>query len=380
MTDLTSQPTNWIDQPGTLKQLAKRFSGQSLLAVDTESNSLYAYQEQVCLIQFSDLGDDYLIDPIALPDLTVLAPIFADTKIEKIFHAAEYDLICLKRDFEFQINNIFDTMQAARILGRENVGLASMLESELGIKIEKKFQRANWGERPLPAAMVSYARVDSHYLIPLRNILQQELQQKGLLELAREDFKRVTRVAPGVLEPEPPLYWRLPGSQALTPQQCGVLQALVEYRDLQARQANLPHFKVLSNDVLLSIATEMPITWDALADMPGLSARLRDRHAKGLVTAVKRGLKMAPPSRPSNHRRDEATLERMEILREWRKVTGRKLGVESDVVLPRDILEDIAIQAPANAKALQTIMKDLPWRFERFGTRILTAIHHKETK
>lgn len=378
MTEPTPQPSVWIDQPGNLKQLAKRFSGQPLLAVDTESNSLYAYQEQVCLIQFSDPVNDYLIDPIALPDLTALAPIFAESKIEKIFHAAEYDLICLKRDYEFQFTNIFDTMQAARILGRENVGLASMLESELGVKIEKKFQRANWGERPLPEAMVAYARVDSHYLIPLRNVLHGELERKGLLELAREDFKRVTRVAPGALEPEPPLYWRLPGSQALSQPQCGVLQALVEYRDRQARQANLPHFKVLSNDVLLSIATELPLTWDALADMPGLSVKHRDRHAKGLLAAVKRGLKMIPPSRPANHRRDDATLERMEILREWRKVTGRQLGVESDVVLPRDILEEIAIQAPANAKRLQTIMKDLPWRFDRFGSRILAAIHHKE--
>lgn len=378
MIESLSHPPAWIDKPIDLSNLVKILDRQPQVAVDTESNSLFAYQEQVCLIQFSTTEQDYLVDPIALSDLSSLAGFFAAPKIEKIFHAAEYDLICLKRDFEFEFNNIFDTMQAARILGRQNVGLASMLESELGIIIEKKYQRANWGERPLPAAMLSYARVDSHYLISLRDILHKELKDKGLLDLAKEDFRRVTQVAPGSLEVEGPAWWRLPGSQELTPQQACVLQTLVEYRDQQARLADLPHFKVLSNDTLLQIATETPLTWDALADIPSLSARNRERHAQGLLAAVKRGLTLPPPRRPINHRRGDAEMERLEALRKWRKETGGKLAVESDVILPRDILEEIAHKAPATPSGLQAIMKDVPWRYERFGRQILDTIHHKE--
>jgi ribonuclease D len=81
------------------------------------------YQEQVCLIQFSTGDTDYLVDPLALTDLTPLSPIFADPKIEKIFHAAEYDIICLKRDFGYKFANIFDTMVASRVLGKQAVGL-----------------------------------------------------------------------------------------------------------------------------------------------------------------------------------------------------------------------------------------------------------------
>ena len=358
--------------------MADQLSTQPLLAVDTESNSLFAYREQVCLIQFSIPGHDYLVDPLALSDLSRLAPIFADGKVEKIFHAAEYDLICLKRDFGYVVNNIFDTMQAARILGRTNVGLASMLESELGVRIEKKFQRANWGERPLPTAMLAYARVDSHYLITLRNILREELVAKGLLELALEDFRRISRVEAGPSDYEKPAYWRIPGSQDLNRQQCGVLQALLEYRDEQARRANLPHFKILSNETLIQIAIELPLTWDALADLPKLSARNRERHAQGLLAAVKRGMNLTLPPRPANHRRDDAMLERLERLREWRKVTGKQLGVESDIVLPRDILEEIAIQAPTTLIALHVLMKDIPWRYEHFGSQILAALYEKE--
>jgi ribonuclease D len=379
MMEPPNQPPVMVDQVKDLNNLSHVLESQPQVAIDTESNSLFAYQEQVCLIQFSIPGRDFMVDPIALPDLSSLAKLFADPKIEKIFHAAEYDLICLKRDYEFEFNNVFDTMQAARILGRTNVGLASMLESEFGVVIEKKFQRANWGERPLSQGMLAYARLDSYYLIDLRDRLHAELVEKGLLDLALEDFRRVTRVEAGNTELEAPAWWRLPGSQNLTSQQCSVLQALLEYRDQQARRADLPHFKVLSNQSLVQIAEELPLTWDALADIPSLSARQRDRHYTGLLSAVKQGMDNTPPPRPVNHRRSDAVLERLEILREWRKETARKLEVESDVVLPRDVLEEIAIKSPATLKELQILMQDIPWRFDQYGSRILAAIHQKET-
>ena len=378
MMEPPDQPPVMVDQVKSLTLLADTLAAQPQVAVDTESNSLFAYQEQVCLIQFSIPTDDYMVDPIALPDLSVLGKVFSDPKIEKIFHAAEYDLICLKRDFEFQFNNVFDTMQAARILGRTNVGLASMLESEFGILIEKKYQRANWGERPLSPAMLAYARLDSRYLIDLRNRLHAELVEKGLLELAQEDFRRVTQVDPGVSELEPPVYWRITGNQALTTEQTGVLQALLEYRDHQARRTDLPPFKVLSNQTLVQIAEELPLTWDALADIPSLSARQRDRHASGLLAAVKHGLLTPPVPRPTNHRRADAILERLELLRDWRKETARKLEVESDVVLPRDVLEEIANKNPATRNDLRVLMQYIPWRFEHYGNQILAVIHHKE--
>ncbi|MFA5835796.1 MAG: HRDC domain-containing protein [Bellilinea sp.] len=378
MMEPPNQPPVMVDQVKDLNNLVHLLENQPRVAVDTESNSLFAYMEQVCLIQFSIPGSDFMVDPIALPDLSPLAKLFSDPKIEKIFHAAEYDLICLKRDFNFEFNSVFDTMQAARILGRTNVGLAGMLESEFGVIIEKKFQRANWGERPLTTAMLAYARLDSYYLIDLRDRLYAELVDKGLLALALEDFRRVTRVDAGSTELEPPAWWRLPGNQSLNPQQCSVLQALVEYRDQQARRADLPHFKVLSNQTLLQIAEELPLTWDALADIPSLSARQRDRHYTGLLAAVKRRMDNPPPPRPVNHRRSDAVLERLEILRDWRKETARKLEVESDVVLPREVLEEIAVKAPATQGDLRILMQELPWRFEQYGSRILAAIHQKE--
>ncbi|PIX46945.1 MAG: hypothetical protein COZ54_02550, partial [Anaerolineae bacterium CG_4_8_14_3_um_filter_59_70] len=155
------QPPVWISTPVALQKLAGELTRQPRLAVDTESNSLHAYREQVCLIQFSTHETDYLLDPLKLNDLSPLAPIFANPKIEKTFHAAEYDIITLKRDFGFSFANIFDTMQAARILGYKQVGLDSILAERFGVVVNKRYQKADWGRRPLSRDELNYARFDT---------------------------------------------------------------------------------------------------------------------------------------------------------------------------------------------------------------------------
>ncbi len=189
-------PAEWINRQQQLDDLASRLIRERTIAVDTESNSLYAYQEQVCLVQFSAGSADFLVDGVAGLDLTLLGGLFADPGIEKIFHAAEYDIICLKRDYGFHFSNVFDTMHAARILGMEKLSLANLLEEFFGLQLTKRFQKADWGKRPLPAAMREYARTDTRYLIPLREKLHDLLSQKDLLLLAQEDFRRLCGVSP----------------------------------------------------------------------------------------------------------------------------------------------------------------------------------------
>src|ERR1044071_3179105 len=111
MTNPILPPPIWVDKPKVFQEMLGDLTAQPRLAVDTESNSLHAYREQVCLIQFTTPNKDYVVDPLALDDLSALGPIFSNPGIEKIFHASEYDLICLRRDFNFQFANLFDTMQ-----------------------------------------------------------------------------------------------------------------------------------------------------------------------------------------------------------------------------------------------------------------------------
>ena len=362
-----------------LQRLIKELINHPIIAVDTESNSLYAYQEQVCLIQFSTSEDDYLVDPLAIHDLSSLSTIFENQKIEKVFHAAEYDLICLQRDFGFVMTNIFDTMVASRILGRKAVGLGSILKSEFGVNLDKRFQRANWGKRPLPNDMLHYAHYDTHFLIPLRNILYNQLVQKQLTQLAQEDFDRLCKLENihqnDQLSKSKPLdCWKIKGSTELNPKQAAVLQEICKYRDKLAKEWNQPLFKVFSDKTLLAIAEQTPHKSEELRHIPGLSARQINRHGDAIIQAVKQGKKAEPVYAPRNHRPDVDYLDRLDAIRRWRKRAGMDMGVPSDVILPRDLMLKLASENPTNAEQLAELLHNVPWRIDRFGDQIIQVL------
>lgn len=365
-----------VTRASDLRRLAQHLLQQPVLGVDTESNSLYAYQEQVCLIQFSTHQSDYLVDPLSLDSLSPLEPIFSERHIEKIFHAAEYDLICLHRDFGFEFANLFDTMWAARVVGREAIGLSSLLESEFGVKANKRYQRANWGKRPLSQDMQAYARLDTHYLIPLRNRLHRELEASGRLQLAQEDFQRMERLYErSTLNGRSPECWeRINGTRDLNPQQMAILRELCQYREDIARHRDRPVFKVMGDNTLVSVASACPVSLEELESLPEISERHVRQHGSALLEAVKEGLN-APPIEPEPPSRpDPAYLSRMDAVRSWRKERAQSIGVESDVVLPRDLMLEVVSQAPHTPEALEQILGEVPFRLKNYGADLLRAV------
>ncbi len=367
----------FIDEADSLERLAESLCQEQIVAVDTESNSLFAYREQVCLIQFSTPAADYLVDPLALGDLSPLSELFACPDIEKVFHAAEYDLLCLKRDFGFKFASLFDTMVAARILGRQAVGLGSILQAEFGLQLDKRHQRANWGQRPLPTYLLEYARLDTHYLIPLWDRLRKDLQEQGLWMLACEDFNRIGIASGQATEEKSLLCWRISGSYDLTPQQAAVLMELCCYRDRSARSHNRPLFKIMGDRTLLAIAHAAPDNLHELSLLPGMSQNQLHRHGIQLLEAVQRGLHAKPVFPPRTHRPSEQFLDRLERLRLWRKQAGLNMGVSSDVVLPRDLLYSLAELNPRTPQELAEVMNDVPWRLEHFGDQLLQVLNKK---
>lgn len=374
-----------ITRTTDLKRLVDILKGESTIAVDTESNSLHAYRERVCLIQFTAAGQTYLVDPLAFSQLDALAPLFSSPEIEKVFHAAEYDLLCLRRDFAFEFANLFDTMLAARILGREAVGLGAVLEEAFGIQLDKHYQRANWGQRPLSGEQLDYARMDTQYLIPLRQRLHAELVERGLWQLAQEDFKRLANTRPEengrAQNGEHKLdCWRISGSHDLAPEKAAILHELCRYRDDTARNLDRPLFKVIGDKTLLAIAENTPQNLEEMASMPGMSPGQVRRHGTHLLQAIQRGLKADPIRHKRPPRPDEKYLERLDILRNWRKTTAQRLGVQSDIVLPRDLMNTLALSNPKNFQQLAGLMQETPWRMEHFGSQIIEALDHRKHK
>jgi ribonuclease D len=362
----------WISSVNNLRSMVSHLSQQNRLAIDTESNSLYAFRERVCLIQFSIPEFDYLVDPLAINDLSPLSDLFSDPKIEKTFHAAEYDLLCLKRDFDFKVENMFDTMQAARILGYPSVGLNHMLQEKYSVSQDKRFQKADWTKRPLPVDQLNYARMDTHFLLPLRDLLYDELISRDLWALASEEFRRIS-LYNGQTEPESAPWQRVIGANRLSSSQLAVFQELLEWRLIQAERMNRPVFKVVNNKLLIAIAETKP---NRLEDLQTIGMTVRQSHLFGneIIAAVKRGLKAAPIKRSDQPRPDQAFLNRMEVLRTWRKTTALNLGVESDIVLPRAFMLSIAETNPKNIQTLAELMPHSPWRLEHFGLKILNSL------
>jgi ribonuclease D len=366
-------PPVWVADPDSLAKLARSLISQPRLAVDTESNSLHAYREQVCLIQFSTPQTDYLVDPLAIHDLSDIAPLFSNPGIEKVFHAVEYDQICLKRDFDITFVHIFDTMQAARILGYKQVGLDAMLAEKLAINVDKRYQKADWGERPLSPEMLNYARLDTHHLLDLRDSLQAELQQRGRWELACEEFTRLA-AGNGSTRADLPAWQRVKGTRNLSRQQLAILQELCSWRGAQAEHMGRPVFKVMDDKRLVSIALAAPKNE---TDLESLNLTARQIYVFGgdILKAVGRGRKAAPVRRPLSDRLDPDFLNRLNTLSGWRKGAAQKMEVESDVVLPKPWMHAIAEQNPHELAELSALMPQSPWRLKAFGEQILKALH-----
>ncbi|MFN8454542.1 MAG: ribonuclease D [Anaerolineae bacterium] len=368
------KPLAWIDTPVKLNQLIQTLSKEPLIAVDTESDSLYSYYEKVCLIQFSTAQLDYLVDPLSI-NVAKLAPLFADPTIQKVFHAAEYDLLSLKRDYRFTFANLFDTMLAARILGWPRFGLGPILEEYFGVKLDKRFQRHNWGQRPLTQQALNYARLDTHYLLPLREVQLTELKKQRRLEEALEAFERQTQIQPSAKTFDPDDFWRIKGSKELEPQQQAVLRELFIVRDKIARKLDRPPFKVLDDHTLIRLVRHLPATDQDLQEIKGVGPKLIQHNAQHILKAIQEGLMASQPHYQSNHHRpDEKTMTRYEALRHWRNTLAAERGVEPDVIISNNVLMDIARRNPKSLRTLAHLGILGQVQYEMYGKSLLTVL------
>lgn len=377
--NITLKPPQFVNKQAVFEKILLDLKGEKTLAVDTEANSLYAYREQVCLIQISSSTKDYILDPLALEDISPLGEVFSNPGIEKIFHASEYDILIMYDEYQFGFRNLFDTMLAAQILGRNKLGLDALLEEIVGIQVNKKYQRANWGKRPLPEDMLQYAQMDTHYLLKIRHALAAELEKKGLTPIATEDFSRACRVHRQDREERLAPYWRINGARKLPPQKAAVLVKLFEYREQVGRKRNQPVFKVLSSQTLLSLAEQCPTSAQQLLKLDLVGKNVLRRHTEGLVQAISAGLASDPVRPPRRERADDSFFAREKALRDWRKQTAQKMNVNSAVVLPRELLYALVSSNPANGQELAKVLADVPWRLERFGEDILSILTKAST-
>ena len=370
-----------IDDDRALARLVSQLARQPVIALDTEANSLYAYQERLCLLQVSTRSKDYLIDPLAEIDLSLMAPILADPCVQKILHGAEYDVLLLKRSHPFEFTGLFDTMVAATSLGIPSPGLASMLKSLVGVQINKKYQRSDWGKRPLSQGQLDYARCDTRYLLELAQHLRTRLYEAGSphMEEVAAECRRVEALVPEERVFDPNEYARIKGVQKLDLLGCRVLRELNVMRHRLARKRDRPLFKILGNEMLLALARARPKTTSKLHKSRVISVKLADRYGEEIVATVLQAIEQGPLHvEPVAERsiEDYLTFDQRNLydsLRRWRKETATRRKTDAFLILTKDAMMKLSKMRPLPRSLGQLCSSGLfeTWRLACYGEAVL---------
>ena len=364
-----------------LEQLADQLAGEPLIAADTEAAGYHRYDDSLCLVQLSTRNDTWLLDTLALGSLNPIAELFADPGIEILFHDADFDLRLLDRDFGIYVRGLFDTKIAARFTGARAFGLASLLEEELGLKLAKKYQRADWAKRPLPDEMLEYAAMDTRYLPELRDILKTRLEEQGRLAWAEEEFLVTEQTGWEPPANEDEAYLRLKNTRDLDPRSRAALREIYQWREDVARERDVASFRVLNNDTLVAVAREMPRQVGELEQVDRLSKGNAKRWGEALLAGVDRARALPEselperPKAPPRQPRDPEFEKRVDRLKSVRDAASERLKLERGFLMARWQLEEIARTRPRSAEELAAIASVRTWQIEALGSGLLDALN-----
>lgn len=369
-----------IQTEAALNAVAESLTGAPLVAIDTEAAGYHRYHDRVCLLQLSTRARTYVVDVLALGDLRAVRRIFADPRTEVVLHDADYDLRLLARDHGIQVVRLFDTKVAAQFVGEPQIGLAYLVEKHVGVRLNKKHQRADWAQRPLPLELLEYAAEDTRHLPALRDHLLMALQQLGRVAWAEEEFRIRESARWAVATSDSDAYLRVKNARELTPRQLAALRELHAWRESVAEERDIAPFRVVTNEALIALARRMPENAAALAAVGGLSSGLRARRGGELLHVLRRARNLSdhqlprwprPPRRPPLDPELERLIER---LRRARDRVAEQLGLDRGFLMPRQQLEEVARRRPATSRELKQVSEMRDWQVEAVGTALLAAL------
>ncbi|PYL34165.1 MAG: hypothetical protein DMF38_09170 [Verrucomicrobia bacterium] len=376
---------NVITDSAQLASLIEQIETADRVAVDTEADSLHSYREKLCLLQISvpapgsranrvdaDLSAapdresarpvcDFIVDPLANTDLEPLRRALEAREI--VLHGADYDLRMLRRGLNLAAKRVFDTLIAARLLGIREFSLAALVKRYFGLTLLKGSQKANWAQRPLPARMAEYAINDVHYLLPLAEKLEAELDRCERRDWLQQSCQRAIELAAVARTRNQDELWRIRGSGVIRGRAAAVLRALWQWREREAEKADRPPFHILRNEDLLEAAAKFAS--GSLPDYRHFSFRRRQAFREAAQAALRVPESEWPVSRRRPGTRPTTEMvQRAEELWCRRNKSAEKLGLEPSFVAPRSTLEAIATDC-ARAPALL-----VRWQRELLGASV----------
>ena len=374
--------TPLIESHRELKDSIKNIETEKRVGFDLEADSMYHFSEKVCLLQVASNNTAFAIDTLKLNDLSLLKPLFLRKDTVKIFHGADYDVRSLFRDFGIEIRNLFDTELASRFLGIKETGLEAVLRDRFNIKLEKKYQKKDWSERPLSPDMLNYALNDVRHLILLSEIIEKELGDTGRLSWVEEECEILCRVRPAPDNGEP-LFLKFKGAGKLNPETLAVLEALLLFRREAAQKKDRPLFKIMGNNSILKLAETKPDSLKRIINTGALSQKQFEIYGKDVVSVINKALKRPENMLPVYPRKkafavSESASRRIEALKAWREKKAVKLNIDPGILLNKSLINTIGVKNPAAKEEFETISDMKNWQKREFGDEIIRSMRRKK--
>jgi ribonuclease D len=367
----------WIGNNKKWTQAASEILEVNCIAVDMESNGLYSYPERICLIQLNTEHKTYLVDTLAVSDLSLLGEVFENPSIEKVMHGCDYDIRSFDRDYGFRLKNIFDTEVAAKFCGATQIGLDMVLKQVIGVGIDKvkRLQKANWGLRPLTNEMLSYAVSDVRYLIPLGQELKRSLSLCDRLEWVKEECRRLERIQHSGQQSPEQTFKKAKGVYKLNPRQLAIFKELFVLRQKEALRYGKPPFKVLSIDTLMYLAKNPDAELDSVA---GVGKEIKNSQ---ILKAIHDGLTaplvvQKPSKKKAPVKWTKEARARYTALKAWREKKSEALKLAPNLIWPTRNLEFLSMEpfdthGDLNVRNCPEVRK---WQLKKFKNEIIEII------
>ncbi len=373
-----SQGYEYVTRVDAFEKAVAELAESPVIGIDTEADSLHRYRERVSLIQIQGEERTWIIDPLAVPDVSPLGPLFSSPTILKVLHGADYDVVTLNRDYGFVIEPLFDTCLAARVAGVDRFGLGDLLQRFFGVSVSKKFQKADWSRRPLPPELLEYAARDVHYLPELYAILSAAVKERGRAAMVEEECRVLSRRVWTGRPFEPDDFLRISGVAQLEPQAKRVARALAVARDRVARERDRPPFKVLGNEDLVRLAIAAPQNPRDLAGLfPRASHPVR-REQNYWLAAVQEGIRDTSPLPERGPRRPTMTPDQERLfqhLRTWRNERAQSEAIEPAMVLSSEELKALVRAWPRDLESLESVPFLRTWQKRKYGADLLSLLN-----
>jgi ribonuclease D len=370
----------FIESDTALRQVCEELLKEKIIGVDLEADSMHCFKEKICLIQIAAGKQAFLIDPFKINAAPFFIRVLEHSDVMTVFHGADFDIRTLDREYQARVKNLFDTEIACRFLGVRERGLGALLKKHFNVDANKKFQKEDWSRRPLSPEMIEYSVGDVTHLIELQDILSRQLMEKGRLAWAREEFEIQAQVRYEGNH-SLPLFLKFKGAGKLENRTLAVLESLLGMRLSIAEKKDLPLFKVISNDSLMTMAVEKPVSVERMLQMRTLSPKQAGMYGTLCVDAVVRALALPHKDLPSypkmrRPRRDEKVEARIERLKKMRERLSLAMDMEPGLLLNNTAIEGIAVKNPGTREDLLEIDPIRRWQVEAMGEEILSTLKY----